>query len=375
MKKILFYSTIALICLLASCSEKPVEQEEPIPELPPILRYIEFEPDILAGPTGLSDNGEWVIGHSLHESFILNLTNEEVEYIDGIDLYDISDDGKTAYGQADSMRAAKYENGQIIILQSPTAKTGCFYSTTPDGSKAVGSIGSGPSQPVLYDNISGKYTSLEVSGIGLGGCDWKGTGIIEGGSPRQISNDGRYIVGSIVDDKYCTDLGCFWTEDTKLHRIDTSSSKFINDFEWFDIVYHGGIISPNGKYYVGSIERNTGYYDGSSFPYIYNTETKELTSLDASDFPGFNSVNADVVTDEGFILFSARTANGNMPHIYMPETGQILLYEYYLEATYNISIEPEMIGSLVDVSTDGRTILMGERLEEELGFITKIYTF
>lgn len=309
--------------------------------------FVEFAPEgFVIPPSAISDNGLWVVGCSDVDSYIYDVRRDSLIVINGSTFYDITDNC-VAYGTTPPYPTI-WENGKLSDVKAvPEGSTDCcFFSVTPDGSKAVGyAMVDNTFAPVIYEN--GTISILPHDRTPSGGKPMAG-------SASRIGSNG-YISGYISDGMLET--GCAWTPECEYDLYVEDLMVYNDGIDYWEDIYGSqtNYISPNGKY-ITSLRTDTGDDGWASdmYAYVFDTETREVY-----DVPQM-SYRPDYVTSQG-LLFLADTERGvsTQPYVYDIHTETFSTLADYAKSNWNYSPEGlTMQGSVVGASEDGKSLLV-----------------
>ena len=340
-----------------------------------VRHYIEFNAEQDCAPMAISDNGRYVVGQSMESSYIYDIYTDKLEYISGAMLYDISDNG-VAYGTNTVFQAVKYENGEIIPIALPEgALEACLFSVSPDGKKAVGYMADENYyfQPLVIDNMSASF--LEK---GKGPDDLEVAACV----CRAIGSNGMIAGYSITAD--WNEMSCYWDANGKFQMFGVQDMKdsFNAETGYYDLIIGNmfTMMSPNGKYIASNYVQAdpNDVWTTYMYPYLYNTETKELTYVDASVCSDFDYTRVDAVSSSGMVFIGdVDMGFSSAPYVWTKETNKITLLQEYL-AGKGMNVEKDMVGSVVGTSADEKTLLLGNLPTDNdvyVGYTTIIYIF
>ncbi|MBB6274947.1 T9SS type A sorting domain-containing protein [Porphyromonas circumdentaria] len=164
-------------------------------------------------PQGISPNGRFISGTRQYEEAYFYDTETKKLHTQACQsgtsqlvFFDVSDDG-TVVGKTDDGHPATYKNGNWTLLPTPSAPFGdasAVYIINSDGSRILGQVAIKPDGgkpyevvPSLWERVGEnewKHTALPVPPK-----DFLNEGAPQFVSPRQMSEDGKTIVGLIIN--------------------------------------------------------------------------------------------------------------------------------------------------------------------------------
>lgn len=336
----------------------------------------------------LSDNGLWaaIAGSSSEDATnmvgarILNMqTGQSRSLLEGLNtdtvfssaVYDVTNDGQVAVGQINGHPAyySALESKWIVLPVSQGASGGQAVSVTPDGRYAVGVLGSAASEykesVALWNLTTGQL--MDTPGIPT-----KDMAHEDKGQNRftQISADGTKILGVMSFSFLPTnnDLGgCFaYVYDVTAQTyapigfIETTSGRWTALADGLFYI-PDSYMSNNGKWVTGDayMVKSSGDSDyGSEYevPFLYNTETGDLTVYDddeSTDHYGFS------VDNEGHVYAASPASNpyrdfGVRAGKYWVDFKQALEQKWGYNIFTRLGIENS--GTPICVTDDGLTL-------------------
>lgn len=373
-----------LTCLLATlCLAAPAQQSATKPEAKL------YSPDTGATLQAISDNGLWATatGSSsddatvMQGAMLMNVTTGETKsLIAGLNTdtiysyaaYDVSNDGQTVVGQFNGNPAwYNTSTGKWTYLPVGTDNNGGYAaSVTADGHYAVGVMNYSSNEywetVAMWDLSTGQL--MDVSGIptkDMAHEDKKQNRF------TAISSDGQKVLG-IMSFSYLPngdDLGgCFaYVYDVASHSYapigftETTSGKWTAQADGLSFISEA-TMSNNGKWVTGGaymVKEQSGSDFPSEYevPYLYNTETGEITVYDDSestDRYGFG------VTNDGSVLGATPAANpyrdfGVRSGKYWVDFRETLQQKWGYDLFTQLGIDNS--GTPSGVSDDGLTII------------------
>lgn len=334
-----------------------------------VKSYIEFSTESPICPASISDNGRYVVGNFVEDSYVYDLFTDELVIVEGATLYDITDDG-VAYGNGSSNMPVKYENGEIVDIQAPAvAQEACIMSITPDGSKGVGYMANEMYMfvPIVYQN-----GTISEMALGVGP---EGTQAI-GGAGKGIASNG-VAAGYLITSDYL-EVSAVWDAAGNCEAIGNDYAHFDEEYYFWDIVYGNMFtyISPNGKY-VSAIRTVPGDtpWNQSYLPFLYDVETGEMNSVTEEECNGYNVMRVDAVSSDGLVFLSDTDMGfSSIPYVYSAGNGVEPLQDY-VERTYGVTLEADMNGTVIATSYDGKKMVLGNINMTDGTYKTMIYCF
>lgn len=324
--------------------------------------FVEFSPrGAIIAPQAISDNGLWVVGCSVEESFIYDVRRDSITLVPNLQFYDVTDDG-VVFGCGNPYPVI-YENGSAKDITSvPEGATeSCFFSVTPDGMTAVGysMIDGNNMRPIIYENgtLSVLPYDLDPSGAEATMA-----------TASRIGSNG-YITGYILDNTYM-EVGCAWTPEYEYDLYTADLMEWNDGFYFWENIYGGleNYISPNGKY-ITSWRTNTGEDGWASdmYAYVFDTDTREIYNSPEISY------RPDAVSSQGLLFLADQTMGfSTQPYVYDIHTDTFSTLADYAKSTWNYSPEGlTMQGSVMGTSEDGKSILVGFAADET--YKTAIY--
>ena len=321
--------------------------------------YVEFASESVAiGPCAVSDNGLWVVGNAYNgdtrNSFIYDVRRDSLTIVEGVSLYDMTDDG-AAYGTSGPYPVI-YKDGQITEISSvgTFAESG-FYGVTPDGSLAVGfTMSDGmKNSAIVYENGA----VSEISAVGYK------EGKINGAAAKGVGSNGN-IVGYIQNEEPWLEIGCAWTGTSHEYSLFAEDLMVWNP----DLLDGGGAlekrygdleirISPNGRYYAGYlVVTEEGSWDQPQYVFVHDAQQDKMHELIDGNYAGWRP---DAVSSTGLLFLSSTSVGqSSEPFVWDLNTGEVSALAEYASAEYGYAPEEHTIqGSVVAVSEDGKTIV------------------
>lgn len=332
--------------------------------------YVEFEPEgMIIAPQAISDNGLWVVGNyndgTTPNSYIYDVRRDSLEIVEGVILYDITDDG-AAYGM-DRINPIIYKNGEKTSITAPAgaAESG-FYAVTPDGSVAVGysMTEAMENSAIIYEN----GTLSTLTGTDL--TDHAPAGIVAKG----IGSNGN-IAGYLVDFETYFELGCCWTGEAHEFSLFPKDHMVWND-ELMGGTYEkrygdlGMYISPDGRYLASIVEIKDSWDYMPLRPYVYDLQEGKIYETTSS----YDEYRPCAITSDGLVILADKMMGvSEVPYVYDIHTGEGQTFEAYASATYGYSVPAGVTiqGSILAVDAAAR-VFVGNYLGDS-SYITAIY--
>lgn len=417
MRQILRFSAMAAV-VTAVTMPLPAQKASTTPEV--------FVTGVSWGVQSVSDNGRFLCGtRQYEEGYIYDTDNELLTLIKIIDtdsemaILDVTDDG-VGVGTNDNNMAAYYKDGKWIQFRNPrgTYHTGAVNQITPDGRVATGFLmGNSSAKPYnvfpmvwTWDEDEQDYLPTilpEPEKDFLGGKP-------QFVSPRAISDNGKRVVGVIVEEhgfayqpiiynyneasgewEYDMPFASFafnaekhqelWAQRPKITDYITVSAtdplfaeqqeqflKAENAWEYkYDTEARTGknfiappiVMNGVGSTLVSYVEETTYSYDptaaveeqlsSSSTTRVacYDINTGELTYIDKAITP------VDITNDGDIIAWYQDTYG-----IYFAKTGEVMKLTDYLHDTWNFDLEDHMTTAGLSpqaISANGATLAGG----------------
>ncbi len=323
-----------------------------------------FSPEgMWIAPAYLSDNGEYIVGN-YEGSFIYHLPTDEITFVEGASLYDITNDG-VAYGQDETMYPMRYENGERIYMDMtfPNSTEGSIFAVSPDGSLAAGYqfVDSWNIQPLYYRN--NEVVELEV------GNDINGLPA-EMACVKGIGSNGN-MTGYILDENYI-EMGAMWNKDGAYNLYIEPYMVYNESLHQWKTLYGTmfNFISPNGRYIASSVIEysNTGLTN-TVYAYVYDTQEEEMYVI--RDEAAKDMLRVDCVSNDGVVFLSdVDIAYSSVPYCYDVHAQKFYKVEDYLKEKYDYQPDRPVVGTILAVSEDGKTLLAGSM---ENNFTTIVY--
>lgn len=333
-----------------------------------VRSYVEFTTELPICPVSISDNGRYVVGNFIEDSYIYDLKADELVIVEGTTLYDITDEG-VAFGNGSSFMPVKYENGEIVDIAAPAgAQEASIFGITPDGTKGVGYMADESYMfvPIVYEN-----GNISKASVGAGP---DGNQAI-GGAGKGIASNG-VSAGYLITADYL-EISAMWDASGNCVPFANEYMHFDEEFYFWDIAYGNMFtyISPNGKY-ISSVRTVPGEQPWlqTYLPYLYDVETGEMNSISEDECNGYNIMRVDAVSSDGLVFLSDTDMGfSSVPYVYSAGNGVEPLQDY-VERTYGTTLEADMNGTVVSTSNDGRIIVLGN-VNSDGTYKTMIYCF
>ncbi len=333
--------------------------------------YYSFVSNEWVAPIAISDNGLWVVGTASEASYIFDVINEKYTFIEGVALYDITDDG-VAFGMDLTLHSALIYRNDTPEYPDADSKfnESCFFSVTPDGTQAVGYVMDEESvfKAVLYKN--GKFEILPSfngpeSDMGAKEAVYM---IAKG-----ISADG-IIAGYFVDENYSVEMSCVWNSPVVGNASFANSSMTWNpEWMWYNMTVgrYNTYISSNGNYIASNvIDYGPDGWGETYYSYIYDVRNDKITIFNDSSLAGFR---VDGVSNNGDVFYSdAILGFSSVPYIVPNGESKVMTLQEYLSKTYSYDFtDRKMEGSFISVTEDCKGFVVGNYQDD--GFATSIY--
>lgn len=335
--------------------------------------YVEFAPEgVMIAPYAVSDNGLWVVGNYddgvTPNSYVYDVRRDSLTIVNGVVLYDITDDG-VAYGR-DNFSPIIYADGetQTLTVEGNPQQSG-FYGVSPDGSVAVGFSmdANWVNQAIIYENGTMSFlTGTDLTGHEPAGIVAKG-----------IGSNGN-IVGYLVDFERWIEVGCSWTGTG--HEFDFYP---MDHMVWNDELLDGGgayeyrfggleiFTSPNGRYYTSQCEYTESWNYMPLKVYVYDTESDKMHVISETAYDDWRPC---AVTSTGVAILADKSMGvSDYPYVYDINTGDVQLFSDYAAATYGYSAPEGVViqGSILAVD-ESATVFVGN-YTDDTSFYTAIY--
>lgn len=312
-----------------------------------------FSPEgMWIAPAYISDNGDYVVGN-YEGSFIYHLPTDSLTFVEGTSLYDITDDG-IAYGQDETGYPVRYENGELkfMDLTFPNSTEGSIFAVSPDGSLAAGYqfVDSWNIQPLYYRN--NEVVELEV-GLDINGLP------AEMACVKGIGSNGN-MTGYILDENY-VEMGAMWDKDGAYNLYIEPFMVYNESLAQWKTLYGTmfNYISPNGRYIASTLIEysNTGLTH-KTYAYVYDTEEDEMYVV--YDEAAKDMLRVDCVSNDGVVFLSdVDKAYSSVPFCYDVHAEKFYKVEDYLKEKYDYVPDRTVVGTILAVSEDGKTLLAG----------------
>ncbi len=320
--------------------------------------YVEFDAgDLIIAPASVSDNGMYIVGNYYdgisRNSYIYDVRRDSLSLVSGISLYDVTDDG-TAYGSS-GFYPVIWKGGEVSEVRSVgSVMESGFYGVTPDGSVAVGYMMDDNWKNIGFVYENGTLTALTAHGLDNGVCD--------GFAPKGIGSNGN-ISGYIQNSEPWAEVGCAWTgasHDFEIYPEDLMEwdSGLLDGSGAFGKRY-GTVearISPDGRYYAGTVTVTESWEYMPDFPYLYDAQEGRMYEISGDAYQFWR---ADAVSSSGLLFLSdVNMGISSQPYIYSPADGKVITMAEWAKAEYGYEPDGFRIqGSVVAVSGDCMTIV------------------
>lgn len=251
----------------------------------------------------MSDNGMYVAGTTeTMAAFVMNVATGAIVYDEAIDEFGgemrgVSNDG-IAVGMNGNAIILNVNTGEKMELETPANNTSIANAITPDGSLIVGLCyhDGFVENPAIWDQF-GVLTLLPEPTPEELGFTYNGSRAVA------VSEDGKTIVGYIVDDMAGHPM-IFWTlQDNGEWLLDTTIATTLFEPAWGDKPYftiEPLCISANGKYVGLNLAFNNDEF--STGLGLYNTETNEISVIPSGDAFQQAAFYPSSVSNEGDIV-------------------------------------------------------------------------
>lgn len=251
----------------------------------------------------MSDNGMYVAGTTeTMAAFVMNVATGAIVYDEAIDEFGgemrgVSNDG-IAVGMNGKAIILNVNTGEKMELETPENNTSIANAITPDGSLIVGLCyhDGFVENPAIWDQF-GVLTLLPEPTPEELGFTYNGSRAVA------VSEDGKTIVGYIVDDMAGHPI-IFWTlQDNGEWLLDTTIATTLFEPAWGDKPYftiEPLCISANGKYVGLNLAFNNEEF--STGLGLYNTETNEISVIPSGDEFQQAAFYPSSVSNEGDIV-------------------------------------------------------------------------
>lgn len=251
----------------------------------------------------MSDNGMYVAGTTeTMAGFVMNVATGAIVYDEALDEFGcemrgVSNDG-IAVGLNGNAIILNVNTGEKTELETPANNTSIANAITPDGSLIVGLCyhDGFVENPAIWDQF-GVLTLLPEPTPEELGFTYNGSRAVA------VSEDGKTIVGYIVDDMAGHPI-IFWTlQDNGEWLLDTTIATTLFEPAWGDKPYftiEPLCISANGKYVGLNLAFNNEEF--STGLGLYNTETNEISVIPSGDEFQQAAFYPSSVSNEGDIV-------------------------------------------------------------------------
>lgn len=251
----------------------------------------------------MSDNGMYVAGTTeTMAGFVMNVATGAIVYDEALDEFGcemrgVSNDG-IAVGINGNAIILNVNTGEKMELETPANNTSIANAITPDGSLIVGLCyhDGFVENPAIWDQF-GVLTLLPEPTPEELGFTYNGSRAVA------VSEDGKTIVGYIVDDMAGHPI-IFWTlQDNGEWLLDTTIATTLFEPAWGDKPYftiEPLCISANGKYVGLNLAFNNEEF--STGLGLYNTETNEISVIPSGDEFQQAAFYPSSVSNEGDIV-------------------------------------------------------------------------
>lgn len=251
----------------------------------------------------MSDNGMYVAGTTeTMAGFVMNVATGAIVYDEALDEFGcemrgVSNDG-IAVGINGNAIILNVNTGEKTELETPANNTSIANAITPDGSLIVGLCyhDGFVENPAIWDQF-GVLTLLPEPTPEELGFTYNGSRAVA------VSEDGKTIVGYIVDDMAGHPI-IFWTlQDNGEWLLDTTIATTLFEPAWGDKPYftiEPLCISANGKYVGLNLAFNNEEF--STGLGLYNTETNEISVIPSGDEFQQAAFYPSSVSNEGDIV-------------------------------------------------------------------------
>lgn len=251
----------------------------------------------------MSDNGMYVAGTTeTMAGFVMNVATGAIVYDEALDEFGcemrgVSNDG-IAVGLNGNAIILNVNTGEKTELETPANNTSIANAITPDGSLIVGLCyhDGFVENPAIWDQF-GVLTLLPEPTPEELGFTYNGSRAVA------VSEDGKTIVGYIVDDMAGHPI-IFWTlQDNGEWLLDTTIATTLFEPAWGDKPYftiEPLCISANGKYVGLNLAFNNEEF--STGLGLYNTETNEISVIPSGDEFQQAAFYPSSVSNEGNIV-------------------------------------------------------------------------
>lgn len=251
----------------------------------------------------MSDNGMYVAGTTeTMAGFVMNVATGAIVYDEALDEFGcemrgVSNDG-IAVGLNGNAIILNVNTGEKTELETPANNTSIANAITPDGSLIVGLCyhDGFVENPAIWDQF-GVLTLLPEPTPEELGFTYNGSRAVA------VSEDGKTIVGYIVDDMAGHPI-IFWTlQDNGEWLLDTTIATTLFEPAWGDKPYftiEPLCISANGKYVGLNLAFNNEEFSPGLG--LYNTETNEISVIPSGDEFQQAAFYPSSVSNEGDIV-------------------------------------------------------------------------
>ncbi len=343
--------------------------------------YLEYKyPSAWSTATAISANGLWVVGAANgNNAFLYDVVAEKGENLFGGALSDVTNDG-VCYGQdVEMQKPVKYENGKFSYVPLPDNRQGDAITVTSDGSKVYGWCSS-PKRifmPYVVDN--GEFRELSLEGSFGVGYMREGSDVVEethivAARVGSCADNGA-AAGYGLDSGPMLEQGVVWKADGTFKVIGEGQMVFDEHSYTCNMIFGGyhTVISRDGTYAASKVGRHDGGFEPvNSYPYLYDIEADQFIFPSDDDKMDMAGLSVCCVGNDGTLYLT----DGSSGYIWRQDMG-VMNLQYYMENIYG-SIEPKMVGRLVDVSADGKTFVFCQGLEDAVEgayTLTRIYIF
>lgn len=332
-------------------------------QFPQIWKYTQSDKSFFQK---MSDNGQWMVTggttNNPAKARLINLGTKKTSELNLNDdiktaTYDVTNDGKIVVGSYDRKPAYwDAKNNKWVMLATPavTMDNGWANAVTPDGRYAVGKVSYHDFQynSVFWDlknNTVIETPNLpDISYQGWNQIDFRG-----------ISPDGKKIWGhtSYFDFVYDVEKATFNLVGFKVEDGGKVVSKYDNYVEFYvnNISNNFKYFAGNALYYVAGKDESGADDVDFSYPFVYNTETDEVT-IYTDDF-AVGNLGCNVSNDG--LLFIA-SPYGNAYRDWSVNTGKYWVsFDNIMKQLYSIDFKKQYefsnTGTFGGIADDNQT--------------------